>query len=108
MIEIIGLIGSFCLAICALPQAIKSIKEKHSDGVSGLLLLLWFFGEVCLFIYAVPLMSLPLFLNTISNILFLGIIAYYKYRLVLGTIAAYCISETYNIFVFFLRHLLGH
>jgi uncharacterized protein with PQ loop repeat len=80
MFEIIGFIGSICLALCALPQAIKSIKEGHSDGVSSLLLLLWLVGEVCLFIYAIPLMSLPLFLNTSSNMLFLCIIGYYKIR----------------------------
>jgi uncharacterized protein with PQ loop repeat len=78
MFEIIGFIGSICLALCALPQAIKSIKDGHSDGVSNLLLLLWLVGEICLFIYAIPLMSLPLFLNTSSNMLFLCIIGYYK------------------------------
>jgi MtN3 and saliva related transmembrane protein len=76
--EIIGIIGSVCLAFCALPQAIKSIKEKNSNGVSIWLLILWGIGEVCLLIYAIPLMSVPIFLNTISNLVFLGIIGYYK------------------------------
>lgn len=33
MIDFFGWFGSLLLAICGLPQAIKSFKEKNSDGV---------------------------------------------------------------------------
>jgi uncharacterized protein with PQ loop repeat len=77
--ELFGWLGSFCLAICALPQAIKSIRDGHSNGLSYGLLILWFAGEVFTLLYICrSIHSLPLLLNYISNILFLLIIFKYK------------------------------
>lgn len=79
MTHILGWIGSICLAICALPQAILSIKNGHSKGISLGLLILWFIGEICTLLYIIDsINSLPLLLNYILNILFLLII--FKYR----------------------------
>ena len=38
---LLGWIGSLCLAICALPQAWQSFKEKNSNGISWGFLMLW-------------------------------------------------------------------
>ena len=77
--ELLGWIGSFCLAICGLPQAIQSIREGHSNGLSYGLLFLWFTGEVCTFIYILSsIISIPLLCNYFANILFLLIIIKYK------------------------------
>lgn len=81
-IEIIGWIGSLFLGICAIPQAFKSWRQKHSKGLSCLTLALWFLGEILVFIYTVveitPL-PYPLLFNYLLNILLLLIIIYYKW-----------------------------
>jgi len=76
--EIMGWLGSILLAICGAPQAIKSYKEKHSDGLSWSFILLWAFGELFALAYVYDKLDLPLLLNYGSNILILGIILYYK------------------------------
>ncbi len=49
--EIIGWLGSILFAICAVPQAVQSYKQKHSHGISKAFLALWLFGEVFTTIY---------------------------------------------------------
>ncbi len=77
-LEIIGWIGSFCFAICAIPQAYMSYKDGHSRGISWGLLILWFIGEVCTLIYIAPKKHIPLIFNYLSNLLFILIILKYK------------------------------
>ena len=78
--EIIGWIGGICLSLCAFPQAIKVHKEKHADGTSHLMLLLWMIGEIFTLIYVLfAKFSLPLILNYSLNIVFVSVIVYYKY-----------------------------
>lgn len=79
-IEISGWIGSICLAICAIPQAYKSFKEKHSNGVSWSFIVLWLVGEICTLIYIIPTGSKPLIFNYVANILFVAVIFFYKFR----------------------------
>jgi len=74
----IGYIGAICLAVCGAPQAYKSYKDKHSDGISTGFLVLWTVGEVLTFLYILPKMDIPLLLNYVSNILFLSVIWRYK------------------------------
>lgn len=74
----LGWIGATCLAICAAPQAYKSFKEKHSRGISIYTLLLWLTGEICTLIYLIPKKDLPLIANYTLNLIFIGIIFYYK------------------------------
>ena len=76
--EIIGYIGSIMLAICGLPQAIESFKTKSSEGLTWGFLGLWFFGEIFTFVYVLPKMDFPLLINYSVNIIFLGIILYFK------------------------------
>jgi uncharacterized protein with PQ loop repeat len=78
--EFIGWIGGFCLAVCALPQAIKVFKEKNADGTSHAMLWLWMFGEVFTLTYVVfEKFSYPLLINYSLNIIFVSVIFYYKY-----------------------------
>lgn len=76
--ENIGWLGSILLAFCGLPQAIESIKTKSSEGLTWGFIGMWFIGEICTFIYILPKMDLPLLLNYTANIIFLGIIIFYK------------------------------
>jgi len=38
MIDVIGLIGSICLSMSALPQVIQTAKQKHAIGINPLML----------------------------------------------------------------------
>lgn len=80
LFEIIGWLGSICLAVCAIPQAWMSYKEKHSEGISWAFLLLWAFGELFALAYVYDKLDLPLLVNYATNILVLGVILYYKIK----------------------------
>lgn len=76
----IGWIGSLMLALCGLPQAIKSVREKHSDGLDLLFLILWTLGELFTIVAIAKDASnlLYLFFNYGFNLFFLSIIWFYK------------------------------
>lgn len=78
LFSILGWLGSVCLAICGVPQAIQSFKDKHSHGISWGFLLLWTFGEIFALAYVYDKLDLPLLVNYGSNILIVGIMLYYK------------------------------
>ena len=78
--EILGWLGSICLAICGIPQAWQSYKEKHSEGISWGFILLWTFGELFALAYVYDKLDLPLLLNYATNILILAVILYYKFK----------------------------
>jgi uncharacterized protein with PQ loop repeat len=79
MIEIIGWLGAFFFSVCAVPQAYKSYKDKHSDGVSWGFINLWAAGEVCMFLYIIlTTAQLPLIMNYVFNGVCLAVIFYYK------------------------------
>lgn len=78
--EILGWLGSICLAICGLPQAWMSYKDKHSHGISWAFLLLWAFGECFALAYVYNKLDAPLLLNYAVNIGIVGIILYYKIK----------------------------
>lgn len=80
LFEILGWLGSLCLAICAIPQAWMSFRDKHSEGISWSFLLLWAFGELFALVYVYDKLDLPLLLNYATNILVLGVILYYKIK----------------------------
>jgi uncharacterized protein with PQ loop repeat len=78
LFEILGWLGSICLAICGIPQAWQSFKDKHSHGISWGFVLLWAFGEIFALAYVYDKLDLPLLLNYATNILILGVILYFK------------------------------
>lgn len=78
MLDIIGWIGSACFAICAIPQALKSYRDGHSDGISWAFLSLWLTGELCMIIYILPTGDGPLLVNYFGNLACLLVILRYK------------------------------
>lgn len=76
--EIMGWLGSICLAVCGIPQAIQSYKDKHSEGISNGFLILWSLGEIFALAYVYDKLDLPLLLNYATNIFILAVIIYYK------------------------------
>lgn len=80
LLSIIGWLGSICLAICGVPQAWTSYKDRHSHGISWAFLLLWAFGEIFALAYVYDKLDLPLLMNYSVNILILSIILYFKLK----------------------------
>ena len=78
--EFNGWIGSILLAICAVPLAWRSLRDKHSNGVDGLFLIIWGLGEILTLTYVLYKWDLPLILNYGLNLVFIGIVVYYKLK----------------------------
>jgi len=51
--QIVGVIGSLCFAFCLLPQVIKAYREKTTNGISWLFLLLSAVGNIASCSYVV-------------------------------------------------------
>jgi uncharacterized protein with PQ loop repeat len=75
---LLGWIGSILLACCGIPQALLAFKQKHSDGVSWGMCLMWYIGEWCVLIYMFRSANWPLIFNFIMNIVTISIVIWYK------------------------------
>ena len=79
--EVVGWIGAFLFAICGVPQAYQSYKDKHSNGINSLFLICWLLGEFLTLIYILfDTANPPLIFNYIINIICTAIIGYYKWK----------------------------
>lgn len=82
--EVIGWIGFVCFSLSPVPQAIKSFKEKHANGVASYTLIFWMTGETACLVYVWGdkgfWSHLPLVMNYIFNIVFIAVIVYYKIK----------------------------
>ena len=77
---LIGWLGGLLLALCGLPQAVQSVQQGHSQGVSELFITMWGVGEILLMVYVLRSRAKPdwpLLFNYAMNLTFIGIIAYY-------------------------------
>lgn len=72
-----ALLGSILLALCGLPEAIRSYRTKHCMVGWGMLNM-WLLGEICLVVFAFDTKQYVLLLNYFSNIFFIAIMIYYK------------------------------
>jgi len=66
MTEMVGLVGSVLLAICALPLTIEAVVKGKVD-IQTTFLALWFIGEVCMLVYAISLRDGILMFNYGAN-----------------------------------------
>lgn len=78
--EVIGWIGSILLALCAVPLAWQSFKQKHSIGISNTFLTMWLVGELLTATYVLPKQDYPLLFNYGLNIACLIIVIRYKFK----------------------------
>ncbi len=80
-LDVVGWVGATSLALCGLPQAIKSWKEGHAKGIAHGMVLLWLLGEGAMLTYAgIKYTSdFALLANYIVNALVVVVIAKYKY-----------------------------
>lgn len=77
--ETIGYIGSIFLAINAIPELVRTIKDKRCH-IGWPMLVLWFLGEIFMTIYAFSLKDIPLILNYVFNFIIVVIMLGYKFR----------------------------
>jgi MtN3 and saliva related transmembrane protein len=74
-VEAIGLLAATCTTVCWLPQAVKIVREKRTDGLSLVTQSVFTVGVALWAIYGVLLHSWPLILaNTITLALSLTIL----------------------------------
>ena len=78
MLEVIGIAGAICFAICGMPQAIQCAKDGHSRGLSWSFLSLWFMGEIFTIAYLWPKQDWILLSNYILNFASLLLMLRYK------------------------------
>ena len=76
---IIGWLGGIMLAICTVPMAWQSYRQKHSNGISNLFIALWLAGELLTTIYVFPKHDYPLLFNYGLNMVCLAVVIRYKF-----------------------------
>lgn len=75
MIEIVGSVGSFLLAVCGIFPAIDAVKTRSGVGISWPFLITWWLGEVITLSYLFHKDNiLPLLFNYGLNIVFISVI----------------------------------
>lgn len=77
MNDLIGWVGGICLALCAVPEVIKTLKNGQCSVGWGMLLL-WGVGEVLVLVSIFHLDIGFLIFNYLINIICIGILMYYK------------------------------
>ena len=77
--ETIGYIGSIFLTVNAIPEVFRTIRDKRCH-IGWPMLILWFFGEVFMTIYAIMLWKVPLMMNYIFNFVVVIVMLGYKVR----------------------------
>ena len=77
---IIGYIGGFLLGVSSIPEMLRTIKDGRCHIGWGMLLV-WFFGEVFMEIYAIILNDWALIFNFTTNLIVLIVLLWYKIRL---------------------------
>lgn len=75
--DLIGYVSGIMLALCGLPEAIRSYRNKRCDIGWGLLIM-WLLGEIGLLIYETKTLAIPRILNYCCNIIFISVMMYYK------------------------------
>lgn len=81
MLDSVGYVGAFLLAICAFPQMVMCAVKGHARGLSHGFLLSWYFGEIFMLYYCIKTVGTngPLFYNYFANTIMLSVIVRYKY-----------------------------
>ena len=75
----IGMIGSLFLTFCAIPELIRTIKDKKCHIGWGFLLM-WLFGEIFCFFYGLELREIPLIINYSFNLIVVSTMTYFKLK----------------------------
>jgi uncharacterized protein with PQ loop repeat len=82
--DLMGWIGAFFFAVCAIPQVLKTWKTKKAGDLSGWFLAFWLLGEILTFAYIViddillGITHFPLYINYFFNTLLVIYLIYAK------------------------------
>lgn len=79
MLDAIGFIGSTLLAVCGIPEVVRTIRGNKCH-LGWNFLLLWFGGELFMLAYIIPMKDLPLLLNYVFNTALVSIMLFYKIK----------------------------
>jgi len=81
LFTILGALGAIFFALSGLPQAVRSYRDGHSNGVLHGTIWLWLLGEACMMAYASKRYPEDYVLigNYILNLVMVLIITKYKY-----------------------------
>lgn len=83
--HVLGWIGAFFFAICAVPQVIKTWKTKKADDLAWMFLIFWLGGELLTFAYIIiddillKITHFPLYINYLFNMISVVYLIYAKY-----------------------------
>ncbi|MCI0449625.1 MAG: SemiSWEET transporter [Chlorobi bacterium] len=77
---IIGLSAAFLTTFAFLPQAIKTIKTKHTKDLSLPMLVMVELGLICWLAYGLLINSTPVIAANTVSIVFISIILYMKFK----------------------------
>ena len=80
-IQLIGYVGLALMMTSCVPQAIKIIKQGHSNGMEVFYLISLIIGFSFLITYVslLPKVPVPLLINYIVNLIAYSIMTYYKF-----------------------------
>lgn len=78
-VEIFNVIGNALLLICSVPQALKSIVSGNSDGISKLMLWMWFAGMLLCLVFFTHAQMWPNVINYGFNLGVCSVIIRYAY-----------------------------
>jgi len=79
-ISYIGIIGSVIMALGAIPQLYKTLKDGHAEGLSLGTLFCWFVGMICLLLYVIVFRVNDYILIANYGFNILCVIIYLKYK----------------------------
>lgn len=80
MLELLGLIGSFCFAVNSWPQAWLAYRSKTAQGISLSLLVLSTIGGSCSLLYVVVTKQYAIIPNFLCGLLGVLVVLFYKIR----------------------------
>lgn len=79
-IDAIGFAAAILTTISFVPQAIKTIKTKNTQGISLVMYLLFSIGVFCWLIYGIATLNMPVLLANGVTLAFALVILFYKLR----------------------------
>jgi hypothetical protein len=77
--NLIAFLGSMLLALCAVPELLRTLYDNKCY-LSWAFLLLWFLGEILMLIYSIHLWNYALMMNYIFNTIVVTIMLYIKIK----------------------------
>ncbi len=78
--ELFGYIAAFLTSVSFIPQALKTIRTRDTQGISLLMYAIFSIGVLCWFIYGIAMKDLPILLANGVTLCFALIILFFKIR----------------------------